>query len=173
MGYSTARFHLHPSGWTTVVTVDKEDVPISFPLQEDTQGGAAVSSAAVAAWLARRGFATAGAAGRFTLNNLDMDSQVLQRGDTEVSLYAHKDALIELLLQFTLPRNAAPVSDWEAFTCELCAEWALAIFDAQASAKVEAGRFRHLLCQLPQWKLFAADPNRLSASLAGTAHAAS
>lgn len=82
-----------------------------------------------------------------------MGTTVLVRGDIEVSLYSNEEELVEVLLQFTLPRAAPLVAEWEAFARDLCRRWNLAIIDREAGVKGDASHFRRLLEQLPQWQL--------------------
>src|SRR5438067_1511319 len=135
MGWQESRVTLLPPGWREVVevsprarTVGGVPVRIARAVREEDETGERLRPDVVRGWLERHGF---------TVSEQGKGVIALRREDILVECYEQDGELAELLLTFTLSREAPSRWDaWQSLVEELCAAWGLRLADGAAGGRL-------------------------------------
>ncbi len=154
MGWQEARVTLLPPGWRQVIEVSPRartlggvPVRIARTVREEDGPTGRLRAEAVGAWLERHGF---------TLSEQRPAVIVYRREDILAECYEQEGELAELILTFTLSRDAPSRWDtWQALVGELCAAWGLRLADGTAEGRlVGPEELLRLLSQTMSWQDF-------------------
>jgi hypothetical protein len=150
MGWQESRVTLLPPGWRQVIepssrarAVGSHPVRIARSVRDENVVAERLRPGPVRQWLERHGFA---------FQEQGKGVVALRHGEVLAELYEQGDELAEVLLTFTLSRDApSRWGAWQAFVTELCAAWALRLADA-AGELVGPEELLRLLSQTLSWQ---------------------
>jgi hypothetical protein len=154
MGWQESRVTLLPPGWRQVIetsprarTLGGVPVRIARAVREEDGPAERLRPDAVRGWLERHGFA---------VSERGKGATALRREDMLAECYEQEGELAELLLTFTLSRDAPSRWDtWHTLVAELSAAWGLRLADGAAGGRlVGPDELLRLLSQTVSWQDF-------------------
>jgi hypothetical protein len=154
MGWQESRVTLVPPGWRQVIEVSPRGrtsggAPLQIARTVREEGGSAAGPRLddVRGWLERHGFA---------VSEQGTGTTALRREDILAECYEQEGELAELILTFSLSRDAPARWDtWQSLVAELCTAWWLRLADSTAGDRLAGpDELLHLLSQTVSWQDF-------------------